>query len=107
MPERPDLTVCIEHLEWRVTGETGEPLRDIRLASPSRMSAWRAPPRPPPGEPLRAADGGAVDHPSSRITMPATTSTIPASSSAVDRSRKKKYEAMKVNTSSTCPTART
>ena len=31
MPELPDLTVYIEHLERRVTGET---LRDIRLASP-------------------------------------------------------------------------
>ena len=31
MPELPDLTVYIEHLDRRVTGET---LRDIRLASP-------------------------------------------------------------------------
>ena len=31
MPELPDLTVYIEHLDRRVTGET---LRDVRLASP-------------------------------------------------------------------------
>ena len=39
--------------------------------------------------------------------MPPTMRRIPATSRAVDRSRKKKYEAMKVKTSSTCPTART
>ena len=45
--------------------------------------------------------------PRSRMTMPATMRRIPAISRTVERSRKKKYEAMKVKTSSTCPTART
>ena len=205
MPELPDLTVYMDHLDRRVTGET---LFDVRLASPFVLRTvaptieevrgrtvtgvrrlakqivfeleggffivihlmiagrlrWRGAARAAPkggrhrnalaefdfssgtmlfteasrkkraslrlvkGEDeLAACDPGGLEvfatdlagfvsrlresrhtfHPSSRMTMPATINTIPTSSSAVDRSRKKKYEAMKVKTSSICPTART
>ena len=51
--------------------------------------------------------GRGAGQPRSRMTMPETMRRIPATSGAVERSRKKKYEAMNVKTSSTCPTART
>ena len=68
--------------------------------------------RPPkrrrsPGSAMTVDDKATPHHPSSKMTIPPTISTIPASSSAVDRSRKKKYEATNVKTSSICPTART
>ena len=61
----------------------------------------RAPGGAPPSPASRFAPRRGDRQPSSRMTIPATMSRIPAISRGVERSRKKKYEAMKVKTSST------
>ena len=49
MPELPDLTVYLEHLDRRITGER---LEDVRLASPFVLRTVS-----PPVEELEGADG--------------------------------------------------